>query len=113
MLRFVENPRDRISGFRVMQLMPGIGPSSAQRVLDRIAGAAEPLHTLQRANPPRAGDHWMSFIELVGDLCDGRAGWPTELGRARLWYEPRLDHGGRISFSSSRSPPATGRASNF
>ena len=27
LLRFVENPRDRISGFRVMQLMPGIGPS--------------------------------------------------------------------------------------
>ena len=91
LLRFVENPRDRISGFRVMQLMPGIGPDSAQRVLDHIAGAAEPLHTLQRANPPRAGDHWRSFIELVGDLCDGRAGWPTELGRARLWYEPHLD----------------------
>ncbi|MBV8244227.1 MAG: ATP-dependent helicase [Hyphomicrobiales bacterium] len=91
LLRFVENPRDRISGFRVMQLMTGIGPDSAQRVLDHIAGAAEPLHTLQRANPPRAGDHWRSFIELVGDLCDGRAGWPTELGRARLWYEPHLD----------------------
>ena len=28
---------------------------------------------------------------MVGDLCDGRAGWPTELGRARLWYEPHLD----------------------
>ena len=24
-LRFAENPRDRVSGFRVLQLMPGIG----------------------------------------------------------------------------------------
>ena len=34
LLRFVENPRDRVAGFRVMQLLPGVGPSSAQRVLD-------------------------------------------------------------------------------
>src|SRR6202045_2161064 len=38
LLRFVENPRDRVAGFRVMQLMPGVGPSSAQRVLDAMAG---------------------------------------------------------------------------
>jgi DNA helicase-2/ATP-dependent DNA helicase PcrA len=90
-LRFVENPRDRISGFRVMQLMPGIGPSSAQRVLDHIAAAADPLHALLRTRPPRASEHWIGFIEMVGDLRDGRAGWPAELGRARLWYEPHLD----------------------
>ena len=30
LLRFVENPRDRVAGFRVMQLMPGVGPTSAQ-----------------------------------------------------------------------------------
>ena len=34
LLRFVENPRDRVAGFRVMQLLPGVGPSSAQRALD-------------------------------------------------------------------------------
>ena len=26
LLRFVENPRDRVAGFRLMQLMPGVGP---------------------------------------------------------------------------------------
>ena len=38
LLRFVENPRDRVAGFRVMQLMPGVGPTSAQRVLDLMIG---------------------------------------------------------------------------
>src|ERR1700722_420850 len=38
LLRFVENPRDRVAGFRVLQLLPGVGPSSAQRVLDLMAG---------------------------------------------------------------------------
>src|ERR1019366_5751633 len=34
LLRFVENPRDRVVGFRILQLLPGVGPASAQRVLD-------------------------------------------------------------------------------
>jgi DNA helicase-2/ATP-dependent DNA helicase PcrA len=33
-LRFAQNPRDRVAGFRLMHLIPGVGPSSAQRVLD-------------------------------------------------------------------------------
>ena len=36
-LRFAENPRDRVAGFRVTQLVPGIGPASAARILDRLA----------------------------------------------------------------------------
>ena len=36
LLRFVQNPRDRVAGFRLMQLLPGVGPTSAQRVLDRM-----------------------------------------------------------------------------
>jgi DNA helicase II / ATP-dependent DNA helicase PcrA len=36
-LRFAQNPRDRVAGFRVTQLVPGIGPASAARVLDRLA----------------------------------------------------------------------------
>jgi DNA helicase II / ATP-dependent DNA helicase PcrA len=91
-LRFVENPRDRISGFRLMQLIPGVGPGSAQRVLDYIMTAAEPLAVLADAPPPpRAGNHWNSFLEMVGRVRAGRAGWPAELEWVRLWYEPHLD----------------------
>jgi DNA helicase-2/ATP-dependent DNA helicase PcrA len=91
-LRFVENPRDRISGFRVMQLIPGVGPGSAERVLDYITPVAEPLGVLGDAPPPpRAGDHWNSFLEMVAGLRAGRAGWPAELDQARLWYEPHLE----------------------
>jgi DNA helicase II / ATP-dependent DNA helicase PcrA len=91
-LRFVENPRDRIPGFRVMQLIPGLGPGSAQRVLDYIMPAAEPLGVLADAPPPaRAGDYWNSFLEMVARLSEGGAGWPAELECARRWYEPHLD----------------------
>jgi len=93
LLRFVENPRDRVAGFRVLQLMPGIGSASAQRVLDQMIEAADPIRALADAPaPPRAGDNWISFVTTVTDLHAGSAGWPAELERARLWYEPHLEH---------------------
>jgi DNA helicase II / ATP-dependent DNA helicase PcrA len=92
LLRFVENPRDLVAGFRVMQLMPGVGPTSAQRVLDYMMDSADPVGALAGASsPPRAGAGWTAFVETVTDLKAARAGWPAELERARLWYEPHLD----------------------
>ena len=90
LLRFVENPRDRVAGFRVMHLLPGVGPASAQRILDRMAEATDPLEALTTLpSPPRAGDDWTIFVDAIGNLRYSE--WPADLERARLWYEPHLD----------------------
>jgi DNA helicase-2/ATP-dependent DNA helicase PcrA len=90
LLRFVENPRDRVAGFRVLHLLPGIGPASAQRILDGMAEAADPLTALSSLPcPPRAGEDWATFIATIGNLRYSE--WPSDLERARLWYEPHLD----------------------
>ena len=93
LLRFVENPRDRVAGFRVLQLMPGIGAASAQRVLDAMAHAPDPFEALAGApTPPRAATlEWQDFIELIGRLRRSEARWPADLDLARLWYEPHLE----------------------
>ena len=92
MLRFAQNPRDRVAGFRLLQLMPGVGPSSAQRVLDRMAEQPEPVTALSNIPaPPRSGDHWMSFVEALQQLSSGKTGWPGEIEHARRWYEPHLE----------------------
>jgi DNA helicase-2/ATP-dependent DNA helicase PcrA len=92
LLRFAENPRDRVAGYRVMQLMPGVGPASIQRVLDHMAEAADPIAALAGAPvPPRAGEPWVAFVEVLGQIRSRRSGWPSEMGLARLWYEPHLD----------------------
>jgi DNA helicase-2/ATP-dependent DNA helicase PcrA len=93
LLRFVENARDRVAGFRLMQLLPGVGPTSAQRVLDFMAEAADPISEIGTAPVPSrvGGEDWRAFVATIEDLRTGRAGWPAELERARLWYEPHLD----------------------
>ena len=91
MLRFVENPLDQIAGFRLMQILPGMGPASAQKMLDHMATAPEPLKALENGPiPPRAGEDWLSFLATILGLATRKPGWPAELECVRLWYEPHL-----------------------
>ncbi|MGF9562181.1 ATP-dependent helicase [Neorhizobium sp. JUb45] len=90
-LRFAQNPRDRVAGFRLMQLIPGVGPQTAGKILDAIATDPEPLAALQEIPaPPRSGEDWMRFVEMLSSVRRGE-GWPSEIGTARNWYEPHLE----------------------
>jgi DNA helicase-2/ATP-dependent DNA helicase PcrA len=92
MLRFAQNPRDRVAGFRLMQLLPGVGAASAQRALDLMADRSDPFSALSdMPAPPRAGADWTDFVETLVQLGGGKAGWPAEIEHARRWYEPHLD----------------------
>ncbi|WP_332700486.1 ATP-dependent helicase [Devosia sp.] len=91
-LRWVENPRDRVAGFRVLQLLPGVGPASAGKILDAMATGPDPVWTLgEIPAPQRAGEGWSGLVDLVRRLARREAGWPVELGYARLWYEPLME----------------------
>jgi len=92
MLRWAENPRDRVAGFRVIQLLPGIGPATAAKTLDSIKTLADPAAGLNDFKPPpAAAEHWPGFVEAVRLVRSGAAGWPAELDLVRRWYEPHLD----------------------
>jgi DNA helicase-2/ATP-dependent DNA helicase PcrA len=87
-LRFSQNPRDRMSGFRLLQLLPGIGPAAARKILDRIAVEAAPLQALAALPAPaKSGEHWGALVEALR----APSSWPGDLSRAKNWYEPHLD----------------------
>ncbi len=91
-LRFAQNPRDRVAGFRILQMLPGIGPQTAGKILDTIAADPEPLQSLAEIPAPsKTGEDWPAFIKLVSSLRKVEGGWPGEMEIARLWYEPHLD----------------------
>jgi DNA helicase-2/ATP-dependent DNA helicase PcrA len=89
-LRFAENPRDRVAGFRVTQLVPGIGPASAARILDRLA-APDPAQMLVTYAPSRVGAEWKGFVSLFDALFRRASPWPAEFEQVRRWYEPHLE----------------------
>ena len=91
-LRFAQNPRDRVAGFRLLQILPGVGPASAQRVLDLMAAQADPLAALTDIPAPRqSGEGWAELVKALQQLGSGKAGWPAEIACAREWYEPQLE----------------------
>ena len=89
-LRFAQNPCDRVAGFRVLQLVPGVGPAAAGKVLDAIAPHLRPLEALATLAPPaRAGSAWKELVEALAG--PGAADWPAGIARARAWYDPHLE----------------------
>ncbi len=90
-LRWAENPADRVTGFRVLQLLEGIGPATAGKVLDRMGGRS-PLDALATFQPPaKAADPWRDLVVLLGRLHGATAGWPAEFDLVRRWYQPHLE----------------------
>ncbi len=90
-LRWAENPRDAIAGFRTMQLLPGVGPANARRALRTLEGERYQLAALRKLDMPTAArESWPGVCALYERLRDGQTPWPGQVELARLWYEPHL-----------------------
>jgi DNA helicase II / ATP-dependent DNA helicase PcrA len=88
-LRWCENPTDRVAGFRVIQLLPRIGPSTAAKVLDQLK--RQPGLDLRRIQVPKAAaQHWPQLAKVVATLKANQIGWPAEFELVHRWYEPQL-----------------------
>jgi DNA helicase II / ATP-dependent DNA helicase PcrA len=92
LLRWAENLRDRVSGFRVIQLLPGAGPATAARLLDQIVDVNSAAQALIDFRPPAAcAEDWPAFVDTVRLVHSRAAGWPAELDLACRWYAPHLE----------------------
>jgi DNA helicase-2/ATP-dependent DNA helicase PcrA len=91
-LRWAENPRDRVAGFRVLQLLPGVGPATAARLLDCVVEASDALQAVRDFIPPApATESWSAFVDVLRAVRARTAGWPAEIDQLRHWYEPHLE----------------------
>ncbi|MES2018920.1 MAG: ATP-dependent helicase [Pseudomonadota bacterium] len=91
-LRFAQNPSGRMAGFRVAQLIPGIGAATATRLLDAVGEAAEPLLAVaQFAVPPRSAGDWQQFVTLYQALKTPGLRWPADIELVKQWYLPQLE----------------------
>ncbi|HEU0035089.1 MAG TPA: ATP-dependent helicase [Kofleriaceae bacterium] len=88
-LRFAENPCDPIAGFRVAQLVPGVGPAFARRAVEAVRTAA--LAALAELKPPPAArELWPQLCALLVELATPATPWTGQIARIRQLYEPLL-----------------------
>jgi DNA helicase-2/ATP-dependent DNA helicase PcrA len=86
-LRFAQNPNGRMAGFRVLQLIPGIGPATATRLLDAMAAAPEALDAVEAFTPPsKSQGDWQDFVTLYRRLRTPGLRWPADIELVRDWY---------------------------
>ena len=92
LLRWADNPRDRIAGLRSLQLLAGVGPRIAARALDEVEAAEDPAHALaHHAVPGAVSADWRGLAELFARLATRASQWPSELSAVHRWYQPHLE----------------------
>jgi ATP-dependent DNA helicase UvrD/PcrA len=90
-LRWVENPRSRMAGFRVARLVPGIGAATAARLLDAMDTSSDPAAALASFGvAPSAAEEWQRFASLFAALRRRESPWPAAVEQVARWYEPHL-----------------------
>jgi DNA helicase-2/ATP-dependent DNA helicase PcrA len=91
-LRVGENLRDEVATFRVLQLLPGIGPKAARRLGVELAQQRWEAEALASLQPPAAAQKdWLPLCELVERLRAADSAWQGQLGLVRRWYQPHLE----------------------
>jgi DNA helicase-2/ATP-dependent DNA helicase PcrA len=90
-LRWADNPRNTLSAFRVLQLLPGMGPVNARWTLDALAEAGGGLQALRGIKvPSQCEKDFLRLADLFEKLIDPACAWEGQVRMVRDWYQPHL-----------------------
>ena len=91
-LRWADNPRNSVAGFRVLKLLPGFGPAHAKQALDHFEAQDFKVKSLAAFDAPQPVKmDWKRFCALMEKLADPATPWPGQVGLVREWYKPQLE----------------------
>ena len=91
-LRILENPRDEVSWYRILLLLPGIGDATARAAIDAMAQAAWESASFARFSaPPRARAAHAALVALLDRLRGGTGDIVSaEISHVRRLYDDVL-----------------------
>jgi DNA helicase II / ATP-dependent DNA helicase PcrA len=91
-LRWADNPRNSIAGFRVLKLHPGFGPAHAKQALEHFEARGFEAKSLADFDAPQPVKmDWKRFCALFEKLADPATPWPGQVGLVKDWYKPRME----------------------
>jgi DNA helicase-2/ATP-dependent DNA helicase PcrA len=92
LLRWADNPRNTLSAFRTLQLLPGMGPVNARKAIDHLEAQGHSFTSLSTFTPPQpASAAWEKLSQLLLALADPQRPWPGQVRMAREWYKPHFE----------------------
>src|SRR5450755_2713847 len=91
-LRWADNPRNAVSGFRVLKLQPGFGPANAKQALEHFESRGFEAKSLADYDAPQPVKmEWKRFCALFEKLADPATPWPGQVGMVKDWFKPQLE----------------------
>ncbi len=91
-LRWADNPRNAVAAFRVIQLLPGMGPAHARRAIEHFEAQNHSFEALKSFEPPQpSAVDWRKLTALMLELGNPERAWPGQVHLAREWYRPHLE----------------------
>ena len=94
-LKWAENPRNQVAAFRVLKMLPGMGPSYAARCFDFLLENNFVFSVVNEFRPPAATQaDWPLFCKLMTSLSSADPSaelWQSQMGETRRWYQPHLE----------------------
>ncbi len=91
-LRWADNPRNTYAAFRVSQLLPGMGPANARKVIDHLEANSYAFSSLKTFAAPASARHgFEKLTDLLLALAEPQRQWPGQLHMAREWYKPQFE----------------------
>lgn len=91
-LRWIENPRDAISSFRVLQLLEGVGPASAMKIIRHLEDNNFSFESLKKFKPSASFvELWPDLCKLLNDLKGNKIPWEGQMEYVKNWYTPHFE----------------------
>ncbi len=91
-LRWADNPRNTMAAFRVLQLLPGMGPSNAQRIVAELEQSGGSFAAIAKVQKPAAALQDLPRLsKLLTALTEPQRPWPGQVRLVRDWYQPHLE----------------------
>jgi DNA helicase II / ATP-dependent DNA helicase PcrA len=91
-LRWCDNPRNSLASFRVLQLLPGMGPVNARKCIELLEAQAGSFEALKGYSPPQQmAIDYGKLSALLRTLSDPQRPWPGQVRQVRDWYQPHLE----------------------
>jgi DNA helicase-2/ATP-dependent DNA helicase PcrA len=91
-LRLAENPRDVVSGGRVLLLLPGIGPGKARQLMEMLVQSGGDFAVWAEWKPPAAAKAlWPALVKVLQHLTATKENLPSQLHGIRRFYAPLLE----------------------
>jgi DNA helicase-2/ATP-dependent DNA helicase PcrA len=90
-LRILENPRDEVSWYRVLMLLPGIGDVTARAAIETLAASSFSADAFANFTPPpRAREAHRQLVAMIHSLrttSDEEGAVASDITRVRLLYD--------------------------